>query len=75
MKKLEQDIEKVVDKLNNIENIQIEMQADLKYHIKRTDLLETQVKPMTRVFDACKIIVPLLAGILLFKEQIMELLK
>lgn len=36
-------VDEVKDKLHNIELIQTRMESDLKYHIKRTDILEQKV--------------------------------
>lgn len=36
-------VDEVKDKLHNIELVQIRMESDLKYHIKRTDILEQKV--------------------------------
>jgi len=36
-------VDEVKDKLHSIELIQTRMETDLKYHIKRTDLLEQKV--------------------------------
>jgi hypothetical protein len=41
---IDKKVDEVKDKLHGIEVIQSRMEGDLKYHIKRTDLLEEQVE-------------------------------
>lgn len=67
-------LSKIDTKLDDLNDCQIRMESDLKYHIKRTDLLEKQVKPVYTWFTAMKLIIPLLGALLLFKEQIVKLL-
>lgn len=40
---IDSKVDEVKDKLHNIELIQTRMESDLKYHIKRTDILEQKV--------------------------------
>jgi hypothetical protein len=40
---IDNKVDEVKDKLHSIELIQTRMETDLKYHIKRTDLLEQKV--------------------------------
>ena len=68
-------IEKIHDKLEVVRECQIRIEEDLKYHIKRTDLLETKVKPVARVYDALKLILPFLGAVYAFRKQILDLLQ
>lgn len=44
--RIESKVDKVIDEISSI-NVHIaEIKADLKYHIKRTDLLEHKVVPL-----------------------------
>ena len=52
------------EKLDRIEEHQIEIKADLRYHIKRTDLLETMVAPLVKFMTNLKFLGKLLAGIM-----------
>jgi hypothetical protein len=67
-------LEKMDGKVDSIKECQIRIENDLKYHIKRTDILEETVKPMHRVYDACKLILPFLGAVYAFKSQILKLL-
>jgi hypothetical protein len=40
---IDKKVDEVKDKLHSIEIVQVRMENDLKYHIKRTDILEQQV--------------------------------
>ena len=42
-------MKEIEDKLDEIKESQIRMEADLRYHIKRTDLLENQVQEQRAV--------------------------
>ena len=44
--RLESKIDHVVEKINSIDTTLAAQHESLKYHIKRTDLLERQVKPI-----------------------------
>jgi hypothetical protein len=44
--RLESKIDHVVEKINSIDSTLSAQHESLKYHIKRTDLLEKQVKPI-----------------------------
>lgn len=43
---IDNKIDEVKDKLHSIEIVQTRMESDLKYHIKRTDLLEDRIGKM-----------------------------
>lgn len=40
---IDSKVDEVKEKLHSIELVQTRMESDLKYHIKRTDILEEQV--------------------------------
>ena len=42
-------MKEIEEKLDEIKESQIRMEADLRYHIKRTDLLESQVQEQRAV--------------------------
>lgn len=44
--KIEGKIDKLDERLDRVENVQIAMSKDLSYHIKRTDILEKQLLPI-----------------------------
>jgi len=67
-------IDRLDDKLGTIAECQIRMESDLKYHIKRTDILEEKVEPIVKAHNAIKWVGGALGCILLFKEQILKLL-
>jgi uncharacterized protein (UPF0305 family) len=46
MDKLESKLDKLTDSIADIRETQVRMEADLKYHIKRTDLLEGHVEKL-----------------------------
>lgn len=70
---IDKKVDEVKDKLHGIEVIQSRMENDLKYHIKRTDLLEEQVELVNKNIEPFTIIkvvllvslkiIPLLIGI------------
>ena len=68
-------LEKINDKLDNVTECQIRMEADLKYHIKRTDILENKIKPLGRTYDAMKLIIPFLGAVYAFRKQILDILQ
>jgi hypothetical protein len=47
-------MDEVTKELVKIRESQLRMEADLKYHIKRTDILETQVIPVVKAFNGLK---------------------
>jgi hypothetical protein len=76
MNKRDMDVlDKISDKLDDVTECQIRMEADLKYHIKRTDLLENKVKPIGRMYDSMKLIIPFLAAVYTFRKQLLDLLQ
>jgi hypothetical protein len=55
---IDSKVDEVKEKLHNIEIVQTRMESDLKYHIRRTDILEEKVmdidekiKPMEGIKD------------------------
>jgi hypothetical protein len=46
MDKLDAKLDKITDSILDIRDTQVRMEADLKYHIKRTDLLELHVEKL-----------------------------
>ena len=55
---IEEVVVKISEDLNDMKESQIRMEADLKYHIRRTDILENKVdkelKPIHRAFIGIK---------------------
>ena len=43
MKNIDAKVDDIKDKVHNIELVQVRIENDLKYHIKRTDLLEEKI--------------------------------
>ena len=78
---IDKKVDEVKDKLHSIETTQVRMEGDLKYHIKRTDLLEEQVElinKQTEPFNSAKILfklIPLLTGAVIAVLTIIKLLK
>lgn len=69
----EKNIERIFDKLDNIDNKLSEMNIvlvrnteSLEYHIKRTDLLQNSLKPVRRLYDSLVWVV----GVILFVSAI-----
>lgn len=68
--RIESKIDKITDSLSEIKIIQAAQATDLKYHIKRTDLLEQKLEPIedhvSKMHGALKLIgiIALLGGIL-----------
>lgn len=65
-KKIDYIIEKIdhIDsRLNKIEIIQSAMSQDLKYHIKRTDLLEKELKPIKTKYQQLVGIMKFVGGV------------
>ena len=50
-KRLEDKIDKLDGRLDKIDIKQAEMNQDLKYHIKRTDLIEAELRPIKKHVD------------------------
>jgi len=46
LEKIEQKLEKIDEKMDNIEKHLAVYNAQLRFHIKRTDILESEVKPL-----------------------------
>jgi Mg2+ and Co2+ transporter CorA len=46
LEKIEQKLEKIDEKMDNIERHLAVYNAQLRFHIKRTDMLESEVKPL-----------------------------
>ncbi len=78
---IDKKVDEVKDKLHSIETTQVRMEGDLKYHIKRTDLLEEQVElinKQTEPLNSAKILfklIPLLTGAIIAILTIIKLLK
>lgn len=60
---IDKKVDEVKDKLHGIEVIQSRMEGDLKYHIKRTDLLEEQVEQINKNIQPVNAVKNLLAAI------------
>lgn len=43
LKNIDAKVDDIKDKVHNIELVQVRIENDLKYHIKRTDLLEEKI--------------------------------
>jgi hypothetical protein len=57
---IDSKVDQVKDKLHSIEIVQTRIESDLKYHIKRTDLLEDQVVSINKKveeFDFIKFVI------------------
>jgi len=82
---IDKKVDEVKDKLHGIEVIQSRMESDLKYHIKRTDLLEEQVELVNKhiepyntfkvVFSASLKLVPLIIGVAVGIFTILKFIK
>ena len=78
---IDKKVDEVKDKLHSIETTQVRMEGDLRYHIKRTDLLEEQVElinKQTEPLNSAKILfklIPLLTGAVIAILTIIKLLK
>jgi len=82
---IDNKVDQVKDKLHSIEIVQTKIQTDLKYHIKRTDLLEDQVELMNKkveTFDLVKTLfikniklISILAGAMITILTIVKLIK
>lgn len=59
---MDERFNRIDDKLDKIEEHQVDIKADLKYHIKRTDLLEHMVSPAVKFVESLKLLGKLLAG-------------
>jgi hypothetical protein len=46
MDRLSEKLDKITESISDIRDTQVRMEADLKYHIKRTDLLEVHVEKL-----------------------------
>lgn len=68
-------LDKIGEKLDVVRECQIRIEEDLKYHIRRTDILENKVKPIGRTYDALKLIIPFLAALYTFRKQILDLIQ
>ena len=67
--RIDSKVDEVKEKLHGIELVQGRMEGDLKYHIKRTDLLEEQVSKIDekiKPIDAIKGTSSMLAKIVAF---------
>lgn len=60
---IDKKVDEVKDKLHGIEVIQSRMEGDLKYHIKRTDLLEEQVEQINKNIQPVNAVKNLLVAI------------
>ena len=67
--RIDSKVDEVKEKLHSIELVQGRMEGDLKYHIKRTDLLEEQVSKIDekiKPIEAIKSTSSMLAKIVAF---------
>lgn len=67
--RIDSKVDEVKEKLHGIELVQGRMEGDLKYHIKRTDLLEEQVSKIDekiKPIDAIKSTSGMLAKVVAF---------
>ena len=55
--------EKMDDNIHEIKECQIRMEVDLEHHIKRTDILETMVKPVYNITTTVKTLLKGLAAV------------
>lgn len=82
---IDKKVDEVKDKIHGIEIIQSKIEGDLKYHIKRTDLLEEQVELINKNIEPFNLIraiadnflkiMPLLIGITVGIFTIIKYLK
>jgi hypothetical protein len=82
---IDSKVDQVKDKLHSIEIVQTRIESDLKYHIKRTDLLEDQVVSISKKveeFDFIKFVITknfkvisIVAGSILTILTILKLLR
>lgn len=82
---IDKKVDEVKDKLHGIEVIQSRMESDLKYHIKRTDLLEEQVELVNKhlepyntfkvILSASLKLVPLIIGVAVGIFTILKFIK
>lgn len=82
---IDSKVDQVKDKLHSIEIVQTRIESDLKYHIKRTDLLEDQVMSINKKveeFDFIKAVISknfkvisIVAGSILTILTILKLLR
>jgi hypothetical protein len=82
---IDSKVDQVKDKLHSIEIVQTRIESDLKYHIKRTDLLEDQVVSINKKveeFDFIKFVITknfkvisIVAGSILTILTILKLLR
>jgi len=74
MDKIIEKLESMDDKLDTLNIEQVKIKKDLKYHIKRTDILEEEVKPISKVYQAIKWLIPTFIIVAIFIEKIASLL-
>jgi DNA-dependent RNA polymerase auxiliary subunit epsilon len=56
---IDKKVDQIKNKLSDVEVVQTRMETDLKYHIRRTDLLEEQIDHINKnveAFDIIKIV-------------------
>lgn len=74
LKEILKKVDEVHTRIHTMEINQVEVKKDLKYHIKRTDILEAKVLPIWKVYTAVVILTPLVGGAILLKDKIVLLL-
>lgn len=68
-------VDKLDDRLDSTMVEIVEIKKDLKYHIKRTDILEEQVKPINKAYTVLKVVIPIIIGVAVtFKTQLLALM-
>ena len=68
------DAEKIYNELTEIKLSQVRMEDDIKYHIKRTDILEMEIKPIVHAFGIGKWVVAVVIGIFAVIKVAIEVL-
>jgi hypothetical protein len=53
---IDKKVDQIKNKLSDVEVVQTRMETDLKYHIRRTDLLEEQIDHINKSVEAFDII-------------------
>jgi predicted DNA-binding protein YlxM (UPF0122 family) len=73
IKKVEVKVDKLDNRLDTISESQVRMEADVKYHIKRTDELQEMVRKHDKLYAITMFIVaatPVVIGILVGVKRI-----
>ena len=66
-------VDEIHSKIHDMEINQVEIKKDLRYHIKRTDMLEKKVLPIWKLYTAVVILTPIIGGAILLKDKIVLL--